>query len=206
LAVELADGFDNRWFGDPVFKAKYPEDILQAFGKEVPINPGDMEIISTPLDYLGLNYYFRQTVAYDVTAKPLPYKQVTAPNVERTGMGWEVHAQSFTELLERVSKEYKPKEIFITENGSAWDDEVVEGKVDDPNRVSYLERHLDAMFAAKDKGVPISGYFAWSLIDNFEWAYGYAKRFGIIYVDYQTQKRIPKSSAYYYQKRIKESG
>jgi len=206
LAVELADGFDNRWFGDPVFKAKYPEDILQAFGKEVPINPGDMEIISTPLDYLGLNYYFRQTVAYDVTAKPLPYKQVTAPNVERTGMGWEVHAQSFTELLERVSREYKPKEIFITENGSAWDDEVVDGKVDDPKRVSYLERHLDAaMFAAKDKGVPISGYFAWSLIDNFEWAYGYAKRFGIIYVDYPTQKRIPKSSAYYYRERIKGS-
>jgi len=120
-------------------------------------------------------------------------------------MGWEVHAQSFTELLERVSKEYKPKEIFITENGSAWDDEVIDGKVDDPKRVSYLERHLDAMFAAKDKGVPISGYFAWSLIDNFEWAYGYAKRFGIIYVDYQTQKRIPKSSAYYYRERIKGS-
>jgi beta-glucosidase len=205
LAVELADGFDNRWFGDPVFKAKYPEDIVKAFGKEVPINPGDMEIISTPLDYLGLNYYFRQTVAYDPSAKPLPYKQVTAPNVERTGMGWEVHAQSFTELLERVNREYKPKEIFITENGSAWDDEVIDGKVDDPKRVSYLERHLDAMFIARENGVPISGYFAWSLIDNFEWAYGYAKRFGIIYVDYQTQKRIPKSSAYYYRERIRGS-
>ncbi|MBU3716665.1 MAG: glycosyl hydrolase family protein, partial [Candidatus Nanopelagicaceae bacterium] len=203
LAVELADGFDNRWFGDPVFKGSYPKDIVEAFGKEVPIHPGDMEVISTPLDFLGLNYYFRQTVAYDPSVKPLPYKQITAPGVERTGMGWEVHAGTFTELLERIHKDYAPKEIFITENGSAWDDVVVDGKVDDQHSVSYLERHLDAMFKAKDSGVPISGYFAWSLIDNFEWAYGYAKRFGLIYVDYATQKRIPKSSAYYYRDRIK---
>jgi beta-glucosidase len=203
LAVSLADGFDNRWFGDPVFKGSYPNDIVAAFGKEIPIVSGDMETISTPLDFLGLNYYFRQTVAYDQNVKPLPYKQVTAPGVERTGMGWEVHAPTFTELLERINNEYAPKEIFITENGSAWDDVVKDGKVEDLNRVSYLERHLDAMFKAKDAGVPISGYFAWSLIDNFEWAYGYAKRFGLIYVDYKTQKRIPKSSAYYYRDRIK---
>ena len=130
---------------------------------------------------------------------------VTAPNVERTGMGWEVHAGTFTELLNHINKEYAPKEIFITENGSAWDDAVVDGKVDDPNRVSYLARHLDAMFEAKAAGVPINGYFAWSLIDNFEWAYGYEKRFGIIHVDYKTQKRTPKSSAYYYRDRIKNS-
>jgi beta-glucosidase len=203
LAVELADGFDNRWFADPVFKGAYPADIVTAFGKEVPILPGDLELISSPLDFLGLNYYFRQTVAYDPSVKPLPYSQVRAPNVERTGMDWEVHSETFTELLLRINKDYSPKEFFITENGSAWDDEVVDGKVDDPNRVSYLERHLDAMFRAKEQGVPINGYFAWSLIDNFEWAYGYAKRFGLIYVDYHTQKRIPKSSAYYYRERIK---
>ena len=205
LAVQLADGFDNRWFGDPVFKASYPQDIVSAFNKEVPIHAGDMQIISTPVDFLGLNYYFRQTVAYDPSAQPLPYKQVTAPNVERTGMGWEVHAQTFTELLTRINKDYAPKEIFITENGSAWDDEVVNGKVDDPNRVRYLERHIDAMFDAKKQGVPISGYFAWSLMDNYEWAYGYAKRFGLIYVDYPTQQRIPKTSAYYYRERIKNN-
>lgn len=203
FAVHLADGFDNRWFGDPVFKGAYPQDILASFGKEVPIHSGDMSIISTPLDFLGLNYYFRQTVAFDKDIKPLPYKQVLAEGIERTGMGWEVHAETFTELLKRVHKDYAPKEIFITENGSAWDDNVVDGKVDDPNRVSYLERHLDAMFKAKEAGVPINGYFAWSLIDNFEWAYGFAKRFGLIYVDYETQKRIPKSSAYYYRERIK---
>jgi beta-glucosidase len=203
LAVELADGFDNRWFADPVFKGAYPADIVTAFGKEVPILPGDLKLISSPLDFLGLNYYFRQTVAYDPSVKPLPYSQVRAPNVERTGMDWEVHSETFTELLLRINKDYSPKEFFITENGSAWDDEVVDGKVDDPNRVSYLERHLDAMFRAKEQGVPINGYFAWSLMDNFEWAYGYAKRFGLIYVDYETQKRIPKSSAYYYRERIK---
>ena len=205
LAVQLADGFDNRWFGDPVFKASYPQDIVSAFNKEVPIHAGDMQIISTPVDFLGLNYYFRQTVAYDSSAQPLPYKQVIAPNVERTGMGWEVHAETFTDLLTRINKDYAPKEIFITENGSAWDDEVVDGKVDDPNRVRYLERHIDAMFDAKIQGVPISGYFAWSLMDNYEWAYGYAKRFGLIYIDYPTQKRIPKTSAYYYRERIKNN-
>lgn len=204
-AVQLADGFDNRWFGDPVFKASYPQDIVSAFNKEVPIHAGDMQIISTPVDFLGLNYYFRQTVAYDSSAQPLPYKQVIAPNVERTGMGWEVHAETFTDLLTRINKDYAPKEIFITENGSAWDDEVVDGKVDDPNRVRYLERHIDAMFDAKKQGVPISGYFAWSLMDNYEWAYGYAKRFGLIYIDYPTQKRIPKTSAYYYRERIAKS-
>jgi beta-glucosidase len=188
-----------------VFKASYPQDLVSAFNKEVPIHAGDMQIISTPVDFLGLNYYFRQTVAYDPFAQPLPYKQVTAPNVERTGMGWEVHAQTFTELLTRINKDYAPKEIFITENGSAWDDEVVNGKVDDPNRVRYLERHIDAMFDAKKQGVPISGYFAWSLMDNYEWAYGYAKRFGLIYVDYPTQQRIPKTSAYYYRERIKNN-
>jgi beta-glucosidase len=203
MAVKLADGFDNRWFADPVFKGAYPADIVTAFGKEVPILPGDLKLISSPLDFLGLNYYSRQTVTYDPSVEPLPYRQVRAPNVERTAMDWEVHSESFTELLLRINKDYSPKEFFITENGSAWDDEVVDGKVDDPNRVSYLERHLDAMFKAKEKGVPIYGYFAWSLMDNFEWAYGYAKRFGLIYVDYETQKRIPKSSAYYYRERIK---
>jgi beta-glucosidase len=205
LAIQLADGFDNRWFGDPVFKGSYPKDILEAFEKEVPIHAGDMEIISRPLDFLGLNYYFRQSVEFDPLAKPLPYKMINPPGVERTGMGWEVHAQTFTQLLERVNSEYKPKEIYITENGSAWDDTLLDSKVEDPERVSYLERHLDAMFLAKERGVPIKGYFAWSLIDNFEWAYGYAKRFGLIYVDYLTQKRIPKSSAFYYRNRIKES-
>ncbi len=120
-------------------------------------------------------------------------------------MGWEIHAPTLTELLMRFSSEYKPNEIFITENGSAWDDKLIDGRIEDNNRVSYLERHLEALFAAKAQGAPVNGYFAWSLLDNFEWAYGYGKRFGLVYVDYPTQKRIPKSSAYYYRQRIKEN-
>lgn len=108
-----------------------------------------MQIISTPVDFLGLNHNFRQTVAYDSSTQPLPYKQFIAANVERAGMSWEVHASAFTELLTHINQDYAPKEIFITENGLAWDDEVVDEKVDDPNRVSYLERHIDAMFEAK---------------------------------------------------------
>ena len=205
LAAKYADGFDNRWYADPVFKGSYPQDIVEGFGKEVPIHAGDMQSISAPLDFLGINFYTRQTVTLDESAKPLPYRPVMVDGVERTAMGWEVHPESLTNIIMRVHRDYAPKEIYITENGSAWDDSVINDKVDDPHRVSYLERHLDAMLAAKAQGAPVNGYFAWSLMDNFEWAYGYSKRFGIVYVDYETQKRIPKSSAYYYRERIKNS-
>ena len=205
LAAKYADGFDNRWYADPVFKGSYPQDIVEGFGKEVPIHAGDMQSISAPLDFLGINFYTRQTVTLDESAKPLPYRPVMVDGVERTAMGWEVHPESLTNIIMRVHRDYAPKEIYITENGSAWDDAVINDKVDDPRRVSYLERHLDAMLAAKAQGAPVNGYFAWSLMDNFEWAYGYSKRFGIVYVDYETQKRIPKSSAYYYRERIKNS-
>ena len=205
LAAKYADGFDNRWYADPVFKGSYPQDIVEGFGKEVPIHAGDMQSISAPLDFLGINFYTRQTVTLDESAKPLPYRPVMVDGVERTAMGWEVHPKSLTNIIMRVHRDYAPKEIYITENGSAWDDSVINDKVDDPRRVSYLERHLDAMLAAKAQGAPVHGYFAWSLMDNFEWAFGYSKRFGIVYVDYETQKRIPKSSAYYYRERIKNS-
>lgn len=205
LAAKYADGFDNRWYADPVFKGSYPQDIVEGFGKEVPIHAGDMQSISAPLDFLGINFYTRQTVTLDESAKPLPYRPVMVDGVERTAMGWEVHPESLTNIIMRVYRDYAPKEIYITENGSAWDDSVINDKVDDPRRVSYLERHLDAMLAAKAQGAPVNGYFAWSLMDNFEWAFGYSKRFGIVYVDYETQKRIPKSSALYYRERIKNS-
>ena len=205
LAAKYADGFDNRWYADPVFKGSYPQDIVEGFGKEVPIHAGDMQSISAPLDFLGINFYTRQTVTLDESAKPLPYRPVMVDGVERTAMGWEVHPESLTNIIMRVHRDYAPKEIYITENGSAWDDSVINDKVDDSRRVSYLERHLDAMLAAKAQGAPVNGYFAWSLMDNFEWAYGYSKRFGIVYVEYETQKRIPKSSAYYYRERIKNS-
>jgi beta-glucosidase len=201
-AAKLADGFDNRWYADPIFKGSYPKDIVEGFGKEVPIHSGDMQAISSPLDFLGINFYTRQTITSDESAKPLPYKPILVDGVERTAMGWEVHPQSLTDIIMRVHHEYAPPEIYITENGSAWEDSMVDGKIDDKSRVSYLERHLDAMLAAKSQGAPVLGYFAWSLMDNFEWAFGYSKRFGIVYVDYETQVRTVKASGHYYKERI----
>jgi beta-glucosidase len=201
-AAKLADGFDNRWYADPIFKGSYPKDIVEGFGKEVPIHSGDMQAISSPLDFLGINFYTRQTITSDESAKPLPYKPILVDGVEKTAMGWEVHPQSLTDIIMRVHHEYAPPEIYITENGSAWEDSMVNGKIDDKSRVSYLERHLDAMLAAKSQGAPVLGYFAWSLMDNFEWAFGYSKRFGIVYVDYETQVRTVKASGHYYKERI----
>ena len=197
-AAQLADGFDNRWFLDPVFGRTYPADVIDTLGASPEIHSGDMKLIAQDLDFLGLNFYFRQTVAADQNSKPLPIRSVNRENVKRTAMNWEVHPQAFEEILLRISKEYSPKAIYITENGSAWNDEVINGEIIDDERIDYLARHLDAMRSAKNQGAPILGYFAWSFLDNFEWAYGYEKRFGLIYVDYKTQKRTPKKSAFFY--------
>ena len=197
-AAQLADGFDNRWFLDPVFGRAYPADVIDTLGASPEIHSGDMKLIAQDLDFLGVNFYFRQTVAADQNSKPLPIRSVNRENVKRTAMNWEVHPQAFEEILLRISKEYSPKAIYITENGSAWNDEVINGEIIDDERIDYLARHLDVMRSAKNQGAPILGYFAWSFLDNFEWAYGYEKRFGLIYVDYKTQKRTPKKSAFFY--------
>lgn len=197
-AAQLADGFDNRWFLNPVFGHSYPEDVIEVIGKSPVIHAGDMSLINQPMDFLGINFYFRQTISADETNSPLPIKNVRRENVQRTAMDWEVHAPTFEKILTRIHLDYNPKAIYITENGSAWNDVLVNGHVNDQERIDYLQSHLDAMFEAKAKGAPINGYFAWSFMDNFEWAYGYDKRFGLIYIDYATQKRIPKKSAYYY--------
>ena len=197
-AAQLADGFDNRWFLDPVFGRSYPADVIDALGASPEIHSGDMKLIAQDLDFLGVNFYSRQTVAADQNSKPLPIRSVNRENVKRTAMNWGVHPQAFEEILLRISKEYSPKAIYITENGSAWNDEVINGEIIDDERIDYLVRHLDAMRSARDRGAPILGYFAWSFLDNFEWAYGYEKRFGLIYVDYKTQKRTPKKSAFFY--------
>ena len=197
-AAQLVDGFDNRWFLNPVFGGTYPADVIDALGASPEIHSGDMKLIAQDLDFLGVNFYFRQTVAADQNSKPLPIRSVNRENVKRTAMNWEVNPQAFEEILLRISKEYSPKAIYITENGSAWNDEVINDEIFDDERIDYLARHLDAMKSARSQGAPILGYFAWSFLDNFEWAYGYEKRFGLIYVDYKTQKRTPKKSAFYY--------
>lgn len=197
-AATLADGFDNRWFLNPVFGQPYPADVIEALGKSPQIAAGDMTLINQPMDFLGVNFYFRQTISSNPQGSPLPIKNIRRENVKRTAMDWEVHAPAFEEILTRIHREYKPREMYITENGSAWNDMMVAGEIDDQERISYLQSHLEAMSAAEKLGAPICGYFAWSFMDNFEWAYGYDKRFGLVYVDYNSQKRTPKKSAHFY--------
>ncbi len=196
-AVRKSDLFNNRWFLDPVMKGSYPEDMVQAFGDAMPkIEPGDMELASVPTDFLGINSYNPQYVKHDPSAdNGVGFAE---RDVEKTAMDWPVDPQGFQDLLERVQRDYTPNAIYVTENGSAWDDEVVDGEIHDERRIAYLKGHLNAAHRAIANGTSLKGYFCWSLFDNFEWALGYAKRFGIVYVDYSTQERIIKDSARYY--------
>jgi beta-glucosidase len=191
------DGFRNRWFLDPVLRGEYPADMLERYADILPtIGDGDLRTIAAPLDFLGVNYYTRSLIRADpLDARPVP---VDPDGVERTTMGWEVYPDGLFELLVRLHEEYEPPPLFITENGAAFADDRRNGTVEDPQRISYLARHFDAVARAIEHGVPVGGYFVWSLLDNFEWAYGYSKRFGIVYVDYQTLERVPKASYRWY--------
>ncbi|MFJ8042567.1 GH1 family beta-glucosidase [Kitasatospora sp. NPDC096147] len=194
-AAVRADGHINRWWLDPVFGRGYPEDMVKLYGVELPVREGDLEQIGAPLDWIGLNYYFRQIVADDPSGPAPGFRQVPGPNAEHTAMDWEVHAPGLEELILRLHREYGAERIYVTENGSAYADTVeADGAVHDPGRTAYLEQHLAACDRAVAQGAPLAGYFAWSLLDNFEWAYGYDKRFGLVHVDYETQRRTVKSS------------
>ena len=203
-AAVRADGHLNRWWLDPVLGRGYPEDMVKLYGVDLPVQDGDLERISTPLDWFGLNYYFRHIVVDDPT-RPAPFiRQLPGPNPEHTAMPWEVHAPGLEQLLLRLTKEYGVRKIYVTESGCAYEDTVSEdGRVHDPERTAYLEQHLAACARAVAQGAPLAGYFAWSLLDNFEWAYGYAKRFGLIRVDYKTQQRTIKTSGHRYAELIR---
>jgi beta-glucosidase len=193
------DGFTNRWFLDALYRGQYPEDMVHLYGDARPeIAPGDMELISQPTDFLGVNYYTRSVVEYDPAATPLQARRVVPSGVGVTAMGWEVYPPGLYQVLKRVSDDYSPHRLLITENGAAYDDVVADGQVDDPEREAFLHEHLLQAHRAIADGVPLSGYFVWSLLDNFEWAWGYGKRFGVIYVDYATQERIVKRSGRWY--------
>jgi beta-glucosidase len=189
----------NRWFLDALYRGQYPEDMVQLYGDAMPeIAPGDMELISQPTDVLGVNYYFRSVVAYDPTATPLQARSIVPAGARVTAVGWEVYPPGLYDILKRVHDDYRPSRLLVTENGAAYEDVVEEGHVDDPEREAYLHEHLLQAHRAVDDGVPLRGYFVWSLLDNFEWASGYGKRFGVIYVDYATQQRIVKRSGRWY--------
>jgi beta-glucosidase len=203
-AARLADGMGNRWFADPVFKGQYPADILELYRPDTPpIRDGDMRIISTPIDFLGLNNYSRNVVRADpASGRPA---HVRVEEAEYTDMDWEVYPQGLCDLLVRIHRDYRPNRIYITENGSSFRDvQMHDGSVNDPERQQYLQGYLAAASGAIAEGVPLAGYFVWSLLDNFEWAHGYWMRFGIVYVDYHTLERVPKGSARWYSGLIKQ--
>jgi beta-glucosidase len=224
-AARRIDGQFNRFFLDPIFRGAYPEDVLADvahLGFEKYIQPGDLEAISTPIDALGVNYYHGEAVS----VHPVAVQMSTAAPSQRpkrspfpaaddvywhlrdlplTGMGWEVQPEGLTRLLKRIDAEYTGSavKLYVTENGAAYDDEpTADGAVPDAERTEFLRLHLAAILDAVDAGVNVYGYFYWSLMDNFEWAWGYHKRFGIVRVDYETQERTLKDSALEYRRII----
>jgi beta-glucosidase len=221
-AARLVDGLHNRIFLDPILRGEYPADVLEHVGRFVEpifIRPGDEAIISAPLDVLGINYY---TPTY-VAARPGDPGRPSDPGTENiaflppagpvTDMGWQIEPAALRRLLERVARDYPGVPLLITENGAAYPtgpepDASSPGgsRVPDVDRVRYLDGHLRAAQEAVTSGADLRGYFVWSLLDNFEWAEGYRKRFGIVHVDYETQQRVPKASAHWYREVIRRNG
>lgn len=208
-AVRQLDGSFNRWYLDPLYRGRYPEDAIadrvrlgHLSAPELPfVKPGDLELISTPTDFLGVNNYSRIVVTSSPTGAPMAVQ--VAPQHELTAMGWEVYPQGMYEVLMRVKHEYAPARIYVTENGAAFADEPgPSGALADVRRVEYLRSHIAAAQRALADGAPLHGYFVWSLMDNFEWGQGLSKRFGLFHVDYATQRRTPRESAYWYRDMI----
>ena len=200
----LADQYWQRnegWFLDPLLRAEYPPAAWEDYGDRRPaVQPGDMSLIAQPLDWLGVNYYSRGVAQEGQLLDPVP-------GSEYTDMGWEIHAPALRRLLVRLKRDYPVPPLYITENGAAFPDQVSpDGRVHDPRRIAYLRDHLIQARLAIADGVDLRGYFVWSLLDNFEWAHGYAKRFGLIYVDYATQQRIVKDSGEWYARVIAHNG
>ncbi len=205
-AARLADQQMSGWFMGPLMGRDYPEDAVEAYGWDRSVvHSGDMEVIAEPMDHIGLNYYTRDVVRshrVDESERPA----AVTPGPEFTEMGWEVHPEGLTYLLARIGEDFGGP-VFVTENGAAYSDPAgPDGRVNDDDRISYLDRHMRAAHAAIEQGVDLRGYFVWSLLDNFEWAFGYTKRFGIVRTDYETQERIPKASFDWYRAVIGRNG
>ncbi len=195
-AAKREDRVEVHWFISALLQGRYPEGYFAEYPERKPvIMPGDMELISQPVDFMGVNFYTRHVVRdNNGTSEHLPQE-----GAEHTHIGWEVYPQALTDLLVDLNKTYPNlPPLYITENGMAGDDHVVDGQVNDEQRVRYYERHIAATGEAIRQGVDVRGYFAWSLMDNFEWAFGYSQRFGLVYVDYATQERIIKASGHAY--------
>jgi beta-glucosidase len=191
--ARLEDGRLVRWYMDPLFHGRYPADVLAFLGADAPrVEAGDMAAIATPMDFLGINYYSRTVASANGAWR------ADGSGLALTDMGWEIYPSGLTELLLRVQRDWPVPPLYIMENGAAFRDEPVGDAVHDPERVAYLAAHIAAVGDALAQGVPMAGYMVWSLLDNFEWASGYDKRFGLVHVDYATQQRTLKDSARWY--------
>ena len=198
-AAAFADDYFNQWYIKPLFDGEYPKIMSQLPVEHHPeIYEGDMDIITHPMDFLGINFYTRAIYRADADEH---FLQIDPPE-PLTDIGWEIYPKAFTELLVSLNKKYTLPPIYITENGAAMADKIAEAVVNDQDRIDYYQEHLNAVNDAIEQGVKVDGYFAWSLMDNFEWAEGYLKRFGIVYVDYETQERTIKSSGLAYKSLI----
>lgn len=229
-AARRVDGNLNRIFLDPIFRGEYPADMVEHYRGRQPgfgvVREGDLEVIATPLDFLGVNFYSPAIVADPARAQaareagywfspesPDPVEEdlrqlsLQRPGVPTTQMGWEIEPSALGELLLRVKHDYTDLPIYITENGGAFEDYVdPAGCIHDPERIEYLEGHLRALHGAIERGVDLRGYFVWSFLDNFEWAHGFSKRFGLVWVDYPTAARSPKDSFSWYQRTVRANG
>lgn len=208
-ATRRADAYMNRHYLDPVFFGRYPDELREIFGdawREA--SARDMELIAQPIDFLGINYYTRNVTRDDPTVWPVRVRGVHQPQHVYTETGWEVFAPALTRVLLWVKERYGDLPLYITENGAAIYDPPtpIDGRVDDPVRTWYLREHLLAAREALRQGVNLNGYFAWSLLDNYEWSLGFAKRFGLVHIDYATLERTPKASARYYSEVIRTHG
>jgi beta-glucosidase len=209
VAAKRYSDFLNGWFLDPILKGKYPQQLLELFSNitTLPeINSTDMDIIHTPIDFLGINNYSLSSIVYD--PEKLPFQLNFADTGKaRTDTGWEIFPEGIYDLLLYLNNEYNGIKIIITENGAAFKDVVGnDGKVNDDDRIGYLNDHIIQVYQAIRDGVNLAGYYIWSFMDNFEWKLGYSKRFGLVYIDYETQNRIIKKSGYWYRKVIENNG
>jgi beta-glucosidase len=209
-AAARRDGYQNRWFLDPIFRRSYPADMVELYEERLGaldfVRDGDLELIAQPIDFLGINFYRPNVVeaAEDDSVLGLTELDLDA---EHTAMGWPIVPSSFTELLVRLDRDYGGVPFVITENGAAFEDRLDGADVvEDDRRVAYLAGHIEAVQRAREQGVDVRGYYVWSLLDNFEWEHGYGKRFGIVFVDFPTQRRIPKRSALWYRDLIASNG
>ncbi len=193
-AADLYDGYYNRWFLSGMFHKTYPANVLAGLGPHMPANwQDDMETIAAPVDWVGLNYYTRKLIGPDTGPWP-GHHEVTGP-LPKTEMGWEIYPEGLEFFLKRTAAEYTGNlPLYVTENGMANDDHLTGGAVNDQPRIDYLASHLASVQRAIAAGVPVKGYYAWSLMDNYEWSLGYAKRFGLVHVDFETLQRTPKAS------------